>query len=406
MSEYETILLDVDDHGVAWLTFNRPEKRNALDLAMVQDVRAALRKLEGDEAIAALVFQGAGGKAFISGADIGQLRDRTHADALRRINSDLFREIERFPAPTIASIQGFALGGGCELAIACDLRVAGESAKLGQPEVGLGIIPAAGATYRLPRLVGLGRARELVFTGRILSASEALAIGLVEQVVPDGALADATAALAQSIAKNSRLAVRLAKQSLNQSLVASLDALQALESSAQGILFDDPEKHRRMTAFLDARERRRAAKKGKAASESAPAAQAEAPERGGPSFDVRGAVAAPRAWSYAELEALGPDAQVDDVSTLVPGREGRAVRLSALFAVAQPKGAHAEVRADDSSFTATKPLGELERGLVLYQRKGAPLGREYGGPFRLLIPDCEDRCANVKQLGTIEVLAY
>ena len=217
MSDYETILLEVDEADVAWLTFNRPEKRNALDITMVEDVRAALKSLAGEARIRALVFRGAGGKAFISGADIAQLRERTHHDALRRINSDLFREIERFPAPTIACLQGWALGGGCELALACDLRIAGESAKLGQPEVGLGIIPAAGATYRLPRLVGLGRARELIFTGRIIDAAEALQIGLVEQVVPDEELEGATRELSARIAKNSNLAVRLAKQSLNQS---------------------------------------------------------------------------------------------------------------------------------------------------------------------------------------------
>ncbi|HBP23294.1 MAG TPA: enoyl-CoA hydratase, partial [Planctomycetes bacterium] len=116
MSDYETILLEVDEADVAWLTFNRPEKRNALDITMVEDVRAALKSLAGEGRIRALVFRGAGGKAFISGADIAQLRERTHADALGRINSDLFREIERFPAPTIACLQGWALGGGCELA--------------------------------------------------------------------------------------------------------------------------------------------------------------------------------------------------------------------------------------------------------------------------------------------------
>ncbi|HBP23295.1 MAG TPA: hypothetical protein DEA08_36655, partial [Planctomycetes bacterium] len=204
------------------------------------------------------------------------------------------------------------LGGGCELALACDLRIAGEGAKLGQPEVGLGIIPAAGATYRLPRLVGLGRARELIFTGRILDAAEALRIGLVEQVVPDEELEEATRALTAQIAKNSNLAVRLAKQSLNQSLVSSLDALQALESSAQGILFDDPEKRRRMTAFLEKRDQRRAKTQGPA------------------KLQISGAAAVERSFSYEDLLGIAADMQVEDASALVPGREGRAVRLGAL----------------------------------------------------------------------------
>ena len=153
---YETILLDVDSNGVALLTLNRPEVRNALNLEMVEDIRRALVELASRDDVRALIFTGAGGKAFLSGADIAELRDRKRADALQRINAGLFREVEQFPAPTIAAIQGWALGGGCELAIACDLRVIGESAKMGQPEVKLGIIPAAVGTYRQPRLIGLG----------------------------------------------------------------------------------------------------------------------------------------------------------------------------------------------------------------------------------------------------------
>jgi enoyl-CoA hydratase/carnithine racemase len=380
VSDYETILLETDAQGVAWLTFNRPEKRNALDRSMVEDVRAALQSLASDGRVAALVFRGAGGKAFISGADIGQLRERTHADALRRINSDLFREIERFPAPTIAALQGWALGGGCELAMACDLRVAAESAKLGQPEVGLGIIPAAGATYRLPRLVGLGRARELIFTGRIIDAAEALSIGLVERVVPDDQLEDAVRELAGQIAKNSILAVRLAKQSLNQSLVASLDALQALESSAQGLLFDDPEKHRRMTAFLERKSKRTSS--------------------GPPALEIRGKVT--KRYTYETLRDLPDAAQVADISQILPRREGRAVRLSVLLDEAQLETWGARVCSGDGGFSYEQPLESLRRAFVLYQRGGQPLAQELGGPFRLLIPDCEDRCANVKHVATIQ----
>src|SRR5690606_13231893 len=160
------------------VTLNAPERRNAIDQEMVDGLHRVLDEHWHDEALAALVITGAGEKAFAAGADIAQLRDRTSRDAGKAIHSAIFNRIEEVPAPVIAAVRGYALGGGCELAIACDLRVLGESAKLGQPEVKLGIIPAAGGTYRLPRLVGLGRARELVFTGRMVDAAEALRIGL------------------------------------------------------------------------------------------------------------------------------------------------------------------------------------------------------------------------------------
>ncbi|HEU4403248.1 MAG TPA: enoyl-CoA hydratase/isomerase family protein, partial [Candidatus Polarisedimenticolia bacterium] len=153
--------------GIAVVTLNRPEVRNALDLATIDDLHWALDILASFERTRALILSGAGG-VFASGADIRELRARGAAEALRGINSTLFMQVERFPVPTIAAVNGYALGGGCELALACDLRVAGETSRFGQPEVGLGIIPAAGAAFRLPRLVGMGRAREMILTGRIL----------------------------------------------------------------------------------------------------------------------------------------------------------------------------------------------------------------------------------------------
>jgi len=249
---FETILLDIDEgEGVALVTLNRPEVRNALDLRMVEELRIAFTRLAARDDVRAVIVTGAGDRAFLSGADIAELRDRKRGDALRRINAGLFREIELFPAPTIAAIRGYALGGGCELAMACDLRVAGEGAKLGQPEVALGIIPAAGGTYRLPRLVGLGRARELVYTGRIIDAAEAERIGLVNRVVPDEQVVDAARALADEIARNSALAVRFAKAGLAAGGQIPTDVAIDLESTAQAVLFEDEEKMRRMTAFLE-----------------------------------------------------------------------------------------------------------------------------------------------------------
>ncbi|MCA9672292.1 MAG: enoyl-CoA hydratase/isomerase family protein [Myxococcales bacterium] len=249
---FETLRVAREPQGIVVCTFHRPEVRNAMSKEMVDELRALLADIRGDSAVRVVIFTGVG-KSFISGADIAELRDRDRIDALARINTALFREIETLPQPTIAAINGFALGGGCELALACDLRVAARGAKLGQPEVGLGIIPGAGGAYRLPRLVGLGRARELIFTGRVIDAAEAADIGLVERVVDDERLLDEARALAGAIAANSPLAVRLAKIVLNNGGEISSDAAMALESTAQAVLFEDDEKRRRMTAFLERR---------------------------------------------------------------------------------------------------------------------------------------------------------
>ncbi len=383
---YQTIRVEGPAQGIAWITFDRPEVRNALDFTMVSELRAALGELALRDDLAALVFKG-DEKAFVSGADIAQLRDRGRGDALRRINSDLFREIEAFPAPTIAAIRGFALGGGCELALACDLRIAGEGARLGQPEVGLGIIPGAGATYRLPRLVGLGRARELIFTGRILRAGEAYAIGLVERVVPDAEVVDAARALAAEIANNTALAVRLAKTALNQSTGFSTDAGQALESALQAVLFEDEEKRRRMTAFLE----RKARKSG-------------APRREA-SVAVRGAVDREVALDFNGLQTLPDSAQVADVSALIPKRSGTAARLGAVIdrAGAGEGAAHVTVRSRDDQFSSSLPLAEARDALLVYALHGRPLPEDAGGPFRLLIPGGADPCANIKDVGTVEL---
>lgn len=386
---YETIKLEEPAAGVALLTFDRPEVRNALDRSMVDEIRAALGLLGSRDDPPALIFTGSE-KAFVSGADIAQLRERGRLDALRRINSDLFAEIERYPGPTIAAIRGFALGGGCELALACDLRVAGQGARIGQPEVGLGIIPGAGATYRLPRLVGLGRARELIFTGRILRAGEALAIGLVEQVVPDDEVLAAARALAERIAANSALAVRLAKQALNQSTGFAVETGQALESALQAVLFEDAEKHRRMTAFLE--------KKGKASSAPRAAAAAVA---------VGGLVDRAEELDYDALLGFPPADQVADVSARVPRKEGRAVRLGALLdrAGLQEGAAHVAVSARAGGFGTSLTCAQAEEALLVFGLHGRPLPASQGGPFRLLIPDGDDACANIKDVARIEVQA-
>jgi len=250
MSDYPTLKVAIDDKGVALCTFNRPEVRNALSEEMVNDIRAVLNDLRERTDVCALIFTGAGGKAFISGADIAELRERGRMDALRRINNTLMRDIELFPLPTIAAISGYALGGGCEFALACDMRIAARGAKFGQPEVGLGILPGAGATYRLQRTVGPGLARELIFTGRIIDAETALGMGLVNRLVDDDTLLETAYALAHEIAKNSRMALRFAKIAMGAVDDRGMEANMVIESTAQAVLFEDDEKMRRMGDFL------------------------------------------------------------------------------------------------------------------------------------------------------------
>ncbi|MGE3173492.1 MAG: enoyl-CoA hydratase/isomerase family protein [Planctomycetota bacterium] len=243
------VLRERRDHTLL-LTLNAPERRNAIDQAMVDALHQALDDHQHDAQLAAIVLTGAGDKAFAAGADIAQLRERTGDDARKAINSAIFERIEEFPVPVIAAVRGWALGGGCELAIACDLRVLGEGARMGQPEVKLGIIPAAGGTYRLPRLVGLGLARELVYTGRIVDAHECLRIGIANRVVPDAEVLDRALELAGEIAQNGPLAVRAAKQAMNALARPEQQNARVLESALQAALFDSDDKRARMDAFL------------------------------------------------------------------------------------------------------------------------------------------------------------
>jgi enoyl-CoA hydratase len=241
------------EQGIAHVQLSRPEARNALNLEMVEELGAALDKLSRDDTVRVLVLSGAGGKAFVSGADISELRERTHRESFFAINATLFQKLEDFPRPTVAAIDGYALGGGLELALACDLRVASRASKVGLPETSLGIYPAAGGTWRLPRLIGLGRAKELVFTGRILDAEEAYALGMFERLCDAGEALPTALALATQIAQNAPLAVQVAKVALNAA-ARTFDA-GPVERLGQALLFDSPEKRERMTAFLEKRKR-------------------------------------------------------------------------------------------------------------------------------------------------------
>ncbi|MBS2031090.1 MAG: enoyl-CoA hydratase/isomerase family protein [Deltaproteobacteria bacterium] len=240
--------------NVARIGLNRPDVRNAINKQVVDELLALLDALASDPSVAVVVLAGEG-KLFASGADIGELRARRSPDALRAFNARLFQAVEDFPRPTIAAIHGFALGGGLELALACDLRVAARSAKLGLPEVGLGIYPAAGGTWRLPRLIGLGKAKELVFTGRILDGQQAHELGLVELVCVEDKLEATALELASEIAQHAPMALQVAKLSF-QAAARGGDPTVA-ERLGQALLFDSEEKERRMTAFLDRKKEKR-----------------------------------------------------------------------------------------------------------------------------------------------------
>src|SRR5215210_6288647 len=239
--------------SIATLTIDRPAVKNALNLETVEECRRTLDALAMDPAVGVLIITGAGESAFVSGADINDVRARTTADGLAGINSSLFTQVERFPRPTIAAINGYALGGGCELALACDLRVASDTARFGQPELGLGIIPGAGATQRLPRVVGLGWAKHLVLTGDIIDARQALEIGLVTAIMPAGQLQVRARELAKRILRQGPLAARLAKVALNASARVDLDSGLLIETLAQTICYASDDKQEGTTAFLEKR---------------------------------------------------------------------------------------------------------------------------------------------------------
>lgn len=234
---------------LAIVTLRRPAVKNAINKAMVTELHHAFDSLRETDTGCVVIEHD--GDDFAAGADIAELRDRKALESLAAINNALFAKIENFPAPVIAAIRGYALGGGCELALACDMRVGGESTKMGQPEVNLGIIPAAGGTQRLPRVVGLGRAKELVLTGAIIDAAECHRIGLLNRVVPDAEVRNEAHKLAHSILKKGPLAVRMAKAALNQSARMGMDSGLVFESVAQALLFESEDKHKRMTEFLE-----------------------------------------------------------------------------------------------------------------------------------------------------------
>lgn len=249
---FENILVQKEER-IGVIKINRPEVRNALDGKTLQEIERALEILERDEEVGAIVFTGEGEKSFAAGADIRQLREKQALDALLPSMSATYRRIENSTKATIAAINGFALGGGCELAMSCDIRLAAEHAKIGLPELNLSIIPGAGGTQRLARIVGKGRALDMILTGEIISAKKAEVIGLVSQVVPAEELWSAVQEKANKILAKGPLAVRLAKLTVNRGMDLDMDTALMMEKLAQAILFGSEDKNEGTQAFLDKR---------------------------------------------------------------------------------------------------------------------------------------------------------
>jgi enoyl-CoA hydratase len=254
MSDATLVHVSVDAQ-IATVTIQRPEKLNALNPQVIDELGQAFRSLRSDETVRAVILTGAGDKAFVAGADIGVLAEMTPLSGVEvsRQGQVVFREIETFPRPVIAAVGGYALGGGCELALACHLRIASENARFGLPEVGLGIIPGYGGTIRLARLVGLGRALELTLTGGQVKADEAERIGLVNAVVPQEALMERARELAGRIARNGPVAVQMALEAIYQALDSSTQEALIHESSLFGLLASTADMKEGMGAFLEKR---------------------------------------------------------------------------------------------------------------------------------------------------------
>jgi enoyl-CoA hydratase len=251
---YETLLVERRER-VAIITINRPEKRNALNIKTREEGAAVLEELSADENIRVIVFTGAGDKAFVAGADIAEFKGRT-AITQREVmlGRSLFTAIDNFPKPVIAMVNGYCLGGGCELALSCDIRVASDRASFGQPEINLGIIPGGGGTQRLTRLVGEGKAMELILTGDIIDAQTAYNLGLVNMVVPAADLEGKTLELANRIAEKSPVALRMAKEAVKLASRSNLDEGLRREVDLFALCFSSQDKDEGVNAFLEKRQ--------------------------------------------------------------------------------------------------------------------------------------------------------
>ncbi|SHG75543.1 enoyl-CoA hydratase [Thermosyntropha lipolytica DSM 11003] len=246
--------LKVEKEGyIGIITVNRPEVLNALNREVLQEIKEAAEYMEKDDEVRVVIITGAGEKAFVAGADIKEMQplNAVEGRSFGKLGQEVFRRIENMEKPVIAAVNGFALGGGCELAMAADIRIASEKAKFGQPEVTLGITPGFGGTQRLPRLVGEGRAMELILTGRMIGAEEALRIGLVNAVYPADKLMEEAKKLAETIARNAPLAVKFSKAAINKGLQTDIDTGMAIEADLFGLCFATEDQKEGMKAFIN-----------------------------------------------------------------------------------------------------------------------------------------------------------
>ena len=253
MSNFETILFRKEG-AIAYITINRPKAMNALNTQVIEELGKAVDLVEADRSIRVVIFTGEG-RAFVAGADIAQMRDFNLGQGreLAIKGSEVMRRIEFLEAVTIAAINGFALGGGCELALSCDMRIAAETAKFGQPEVGIGITPGFSGTQRLPRVIGQAKAKELILTGDAISADEAERIGLVNKVVPLENLMEEAEKLAARVLKNAPIAVRYANAAIQRGCEKDIETGITIESSFVDMCFGTEDQKEGMTAFLEKR---------------------------------------------------------------------------------------------------------------------------------------------------------
>ena len=239
---------------IGLITINRPKALNALNSAVLDELDKTLDAVD-QEAIRCLILTGAGEKSFVAGADIGEMSTLTKAEgeAFGKKGNDVFRKLETFPIPVIAAVNGFALGGGCEISMSCDIRICSENAVFGQPEVGLGITPGFGGTQRLARIVGTGKAKEMIYGARNIKAEEAYRIGLVNNVYPAEELMPAAKKLASTIARNAPIAVRNCKRAINEGIQVDMDQAIVIEEKLFGSCFETCDQKEGMNAFLEKR---------------------------------------------------------------------------------------------------------------------------------------------------------
>jgi enoyl-CoA hydratase len=260
MREFNTLEVAVEEN-IAVITINRPKFLNALNTEVLRELAEAADIIDADSSIRAVILTGSGEKAFVAGADIVEMQNKNVLEGreFSSLGNKAFSKIENLKVPVIAAVNGFALGGGCELTMACDIRIASNKAKFGQPEIGLGIMPGFGGSQRLPRLVGKGIAKEILFTGEMINAERAFQIGLVNRIVDATELLEEAKKMAQTIASKSPLGVSFTKKAVNEGTNLDLERAVSLEIELFGSLFSTEDQREGMSAFL---EKRQAAFKG------------------------------------------------------------------------------------------------------------------------------------------------